>query len=110
MTTLFDVIKAKNPDFSDTDKIQLSKRLLLLFQLSVLQENVCKDIERELGGYGVYGFSIKHNHERIKRMIRSNYDDFFKRFSDSQTDEFCADADDLQKIVNEWAGINDRIL
>ena len=58
----------------------------------------------------MYGFSIKHNHERIKRMIRSNYDDFFNRFSDSQTDEFCADADDLQKIVNEWAGINDRIL
>ena len=50
MTTLFDVIKAKNPDFSDTDKVQLSRRLLLLFQLSVLQENVCKDIERELGG------------------------------------------------------------
>lgn len=50
MTTLFDIIKAKNPDFSNTDKIQLSKRLLLLFQLSVLQENVCKDIERELGG------------------------------------------------------------
>ena len=50
MTTLFDIIKAKNPDFSDTDKVQLSKRLLLLFQLSVLQENVCKDIERELGG------------------------------------------------------------
>ena len=50
MTTLFDIIKAKNPDFSDTDKIQLSRRLLLLFQLSVLQENVCKDIERELGG------------------------------------------------------------
>ena len=43
-------------------------------------------------------------------MIHSNYDDFFKRFSDSQTDEFCADADDLQKIVNKWAGINDRIL
>ena len=49
MMTLFDIIKAKNPDFSDTDKIQLSRRLLLLFQLSVLQENVCKDIERELG-------------------------------------------------------------
>ena len=58
----------------------------------------------------MYGFSIKHNHERIKKMIRSNYDDFFKRFSDSQTDEFCTDADDLQKIVNKWAGINDRIL
>lgn len=33
-----------------------------------------------------------------------------KDFSQRQTDYFCENADNLEKVVNKWAGINDRIL
>ena len=46
----------------------------------------------------------------IKNLIRSNYNDFYRNFSPHQTDMFCEDADGLTRIVNEYMGINDKIL
>lgn len=110
MDTLFSLMQDSRVKLTEEEGLTLSKRLLLLFHLSLLQENVCKDIERELKGKGIYRFLIKHNHEKIKRLIKANYEDFFKRFTGRQIDTFCNDADDLQKIINEWAGIKDDIL
>ena len=31
-------------------------------------------------------------------------------FSERQTDIFCDNADSLERVVNKWAGINDKIL
>lgn len=47
--------------FTEDEGFDLTKRLLLLYHLSVLQENICKDVERIFNKKGIYGFSIKHN-------------------------------------------------
>lgn len=107
MNSLHDLITGR---LSEDEGVLLSKRLLLLFLLSQIQEDVCADIERSLKGKSVYRFTIKHNHERIKNLIRSNYNDFYRNFSPQQTDMFCEDADGLTRIVNEYMGINDKIL
>lgn len=96
--------------FTEDEGVLLSKRLLLLFLLSQMQEDVCRDVERTLKDKSAYRFTIKHNHERIKNLIRSNYNDFYRNFSPQQTDMFCEDADGLTRIVNEYMGINDKIL
>ena len=96
--------------FTEDEGLDLTKRLLLLYHLSVLQENICKDVERIFNKKGIYGFSIKHNHETVKRKVRTCYGDFMRDFSERQTDIFCDNADSLERVVNKWAGINDRIL
>lgn len=95
---------------TEDDKFLLIKKVLLLYHLSTLQQNICTDIERMLRGKDEYRFIIKHNHEAIKRYVRNCYNDFMKDFSRRQTDYFCENADDLERVVNKWAGINDKIL
>lgn len=96
--------------FTEDEKFLLIKKVLLLYHLSVLQENICKDVERIFNKKGIYGFTIKHNHEAVKRKVRTCCGDFMRDFSERQTDIFCDNADDLEKVVNKWAGINDKIL
>lgn len=107
MNSLHDLITGR---LSEDEGVLLSKRLLLLFLLSQMQEDVCRDVERTLKDKSAYRFTIKHNHERIKNLIRNNYNDFYRNFSPQQTDMFCEDADGLTRIVNEYMGINDKIL
>lgn len=107
MNSLHDLIAGR---LSEDEGVLLSKRLLLLFLLSQMQEDVCRDVERTLKDKSAYRFTIKHNHEAIKRYVRNCYNDFMKDFSQRQTDYFCENADDLERVVNKWAGINDKIL
>ena len=72
--------------FTEEEGLDLTKRLLLLYH------------------------SIKHNHEAVKRKVRTCYGDFMRDFSERQTDIFCDNADSLERVVNKWAGINDKIL
>ena len=46
----------------------------------------------------------------MKRKVRTCYGDFMRNFSERQTDIFCDNADSLERVVNKWAGINDKIL
>lgn len=96
--------------FTEDEKFLLIKKVLLLYHLSTLQQNICADIERMLMGKDKYRFVIKHNHEAIKRYVRNCYNDFMRDFSERQTDIFCDNADSLERVVNKWAGINDKIL
>lgn len=110
METLHDVMVSKGVRFTPEEKRDLNNRLLLLAQLSTLQENVCSDVERIFKEHGFYRFDIKHNHKQIKRLVKTNFSQFFDTMSPEQLDMYCNDADDLQKLVNKWAGINDKIL
>lgn len=42
--------------------------------------------------------------------MSKGFRDFFDMLTQKQIDEFCGDADDLERIVKKWAGINDTIL
>lgn len=96
--------------FTEEETRDLNNRLLLMYQLSLLQENICADIGRIFRSKGALVFEIKHTHKMIKKLILDNHKSFLGNLSQEQMDVICEDADDLQKIVNEWAGINDRIL
>ena len=96
--------------FTEEETRNLNNRLLLMYQLSLLQENICADIGRIFRSKGALVFEIKHTHKMIKKLILDNHKSFLGNLSQEQMDVICEDADDLQKIVNEWAGINDRIL
>lgn len=96
--------------FTEEETRDLNNRLLLMYQLSLLQENICADIGRIFRNKGALVFEIKHTHKMIKKLILDNHKSFLGSLSQEQMDVICADADDLQKIVNKWAGINDRIL
>lgn len=96
--------------FTEEETRDLNNRLLLMYQLSLLQENICADIGRIFRSKGALVFEIKHTHKMIKKLILDNHKSFLGNLSQEQMDVICDDADDLQKIVNEWAGINDRIL
>ena len=110
METLHDVMVSKGVKFTPEEKRDLNNRLLLLAQLSTLQENVCSDVERIFKEHGFYRFEIKHNHKQIKKLVKTNFSQFFDTLSPEQLDMYCDDADDLQELVNKVAGINDRIL
>lgn len=96
--------------FTEEETRDLNNRLLLMYQLSLLQENICADIGRIFRSKGALVFEIKHTHKMIKKLILDNHKSFLGSLSQEQMDVICDDADDLQKIVNKWAGINDRIL
>lgn len=96
--------------FTEEETRDLNNRLLLMYQLSLLQENICADIGRIFRSKGALVFEIKHTHKMIKKLILDNHKSFLGNLSQEQMDVICDDADDLQKIVNKWAGINDRIL
>lgn len=96
--------------FTEEETRDLNNRLLLMYQLSLLQENICADIGRIFRSKGALVFEIKHTHKMIKKLILDNHKSFLGNLSQEQMDVICDDADDLQKIVNKWAGINDKIL
>ena len=96
--------------FTEEETRDLNNRLLLMYQLSLLQENICADIGRIFRSKGALVFEIKHTHKMIKKLILDNHKSFLGNLSQEQMDVICEDADDLQKIVNKWAGINDKIL
>ena len=96
--------------FTEEETRDLNNRLLLMYQLSLLQENICADIGRIFRSKGALVFEIKHTHKMIKKLILDNHKSFLGNLSQKQMDVICEDADDLQKIVNKWAGINDKIL
>ena len=110
MDTMYDVIKSNNIEFTQEDREDLNRRLLLLVQLGTLQSNVCAEIEAIFKRYGFYRFEIKHNQKRIRSLVSKGFRDFFDMITQKQIDEFCDDADDLERIVKKWAGINDTIL
>lgn len=96
--------------FTEEETKDLNKRLLLMYQLSLLQENICDDIGRIFRRKGALVFEIKHTHKMIKKLILDNHRSFLGNLSQEQMDAICEDADDLQRLVNKWVGINDTIL
>lgn len=96
--------------FTEEETKDLNNSLLLMYQLSLLQENICADIGRIFRSKGALVFEIKHTHKMIKKLILDNHKSFLSNLSQEQIDVICEDADDLEKVVNKWAGINDKIL
>lgn len=70
METLHDVMASKGVRFTPEEKKDLNIRLLLLAQLSTLQENVCSDVERIFKEHGFYRFEIKHSPSRLRNWSR----------------------------------------
>lgn len=87
---------------------QINRRLLLLFHLSQLQLNICSEIKELFKKYSSYRFSVKHNHEKIKNLIKGDNEgtaEFFRSLSGDATDNVCDDADALEKMIFEWAKV-----
>lgn len=95
-----------NAQLTEEEKEEINKRLLVMLQLSSLQQNLASEIEWKLAEKCKYKLTIKHNHERIKSLIRQNISSgFWGILTPKQTDVICQDADDIERIVKQWAGI-----
>lgn len=92
--------------FSEEDKTRRNILLLLASHLSSLQLNIALEIEQIYRKNNVYGFTIKHNHEKIKKMIRDNNSGvFFSRMNNDQAYAYAEDGEDFERLVYTWAGL-----
>ena len=92
---------------TDDDNREINLRLMLLVQLSSLQMNIAQEIEQIYNERAQYKMGIKHNHEKLKNHIRQNTNNsFWKALADEYVDVICDDADDLEKLVYNWIGID----
>lgn len=106
METLKDSLR-KN-ELSEGDIRDINRRLLLVVHLSSLQQNICREIEGIYSSRGKYRMRVKHEHERIKALVRKNLytGPLFGNMSPDQCALMADDADELEKIVKRWAGID----
>lgn len=106
METLAPIYKQAREKLSEQDIVAINKRLLLLYQLSTLQLNISYEIEWMLRDKGGYNFTIKNNHKRLKSFISGNVNSgFFENLTREQLDVMAEDADELERLVYEWANI-----
>ena len=105
--TLQDVLKTdKSLSLTPEDYIAINKRLLVMLQLSTLASNMAFEIEQIYRKKSSYKMNIKHNHERLKSMIRQNINyKFWETLTQEQIDATEQDADTLEQMVYEWAGL-----
>lgn len=83
--------------FTEEETRDLNNRLLLMYQLSLLQENICADIGRIFRSKGALVFEIKHTHKMIKKLILDNHKSFLGNLSQEQMDVICEDATTCRK-------------
>lgn len=80
--------------------------LLLASHLATLQANIADEIEQMYKAKGVYQFSIKHNHKKIIQLLKENTTSvFFKRMNQEQVLVYGDDAEELERVVYAWAGL-----
>ena len=103
--TLQDVIKTdKSLKLTSEDYLAINKRLLLLVQLSTLQSNIAAEIEDIYNSKSAYKMTVKHNHERLKSLLRQNMNPkFWETLTQEQIDATEVDADSLEALVYKWA-------
>ena len=94
---------------TEDDNKEINLRLMLLIQLSSLQMNIAQEIEQIYNAKAKYKMRIKHNHEKLKNHIRQNTNNaFWKGLTQEQIDAICEDADTLEQIIYDWAGIKTK--
>ena len=94
---------------NEDENREINLRLLLLIQLSSLQMNIAQEIEQIYNAKAKYKMTIKHNHEKLKNHIRQNTNNaFWKGLTQEQIDAICEDADTLEQIIYDWAGIKTK--
>lgn len=80
--------------------------MLLASHLSSLQLNIALEIEKMYRKNKAYSFTIKHNHEKIKKLIRENNSGvFFSRMNNDQAYAYAEDGEDFERLVYTWAGL-----
>ncbi len=108
-TTLAHIYKEVRDKMPEEEQRIINTELLLLVHLSSLQQNIALNIEEQFRKYSQYKMTIKHNHEKIKSLIRgTNNNEFWERLSQEQIDSIADDADDLEDIIFKWAGLKPR--
>lgn len=105
LTTLDSIVINPN-EWTDSEKLRRNMLLLLASHLSTLQSNIAKEIELLYKDKGEYRMTIKHNHEKIKKLIKENTSNvFFSRLNDGQGLSYSDDAEMLERLVYTWAGL-----
>lgn len=95
-----------NEKWTDEEMDRRNRLLLLVSQLSTLQMNIAKEIEQLYQQKGAYNFLIKHNHRKIISLLDENTASiFFKRINDGQALVYADNAEQLEKLVFVWAGL-----
>lgn len=103
-TTLTELYKKL--EWSEEELRQHNILLLLLSQLSTLQGNIAKEIEDLYNKKGIYTMALKHNHKKIKDLIKNNAaPEFFRRMNMEQAEDYAEDSEKLERIVYQWAGL-----
>ena len=104
-TTTLDKIEINN-DWTDEEILHRNTLLLLMNQLSTLQINIAAELEQIYKDHKVYNFAIKHNHKNIKKLLAENTSNtFFKRMNREQELLYGDDAEVLERIIYQWAGL-----
>ena len=106
METLASALASLKESMTEEEIRQLKKRLYLIYQLSTLQLNLTYEMEWMLKGRDKYKYTIKNFHKKIQALIRNNTNvNFWKGMSQEQLDILADDADELDRIVYGWAGL-----
>lgn len=106
MTEVTTLDKIDSNGWDAESKFRRNTLLLLASQLSSLQANIAIEIKQMYKDRGCYNFDIKHNHERIIKLIKENTSsEFFKRMNDNQRIAYGDDGETLERMVYSWAGL-----
>lgn len=106
MITLLSKVPAVVGEWPDEDQFRRAALLLLTYHLSTLQINVALEIEQLYRKHGHYRFEIKHNHEKIKKLLRQNHaGDYYSDISQEGLDKLGEDAELFERMTYSWLGI-----
>lgn len=95
----------KNP-LSEEEIRGINVRLMLLVQLSLLQQNIAWEVEQCFRKHNVYNFNIKHNHKKIVNYIKGNGNsDFWNHLTQEQIDALLCDADTIEDVIYRLVGL-----
>lgn len=92
--------------WSEEDQLRRATLLVLAYHLSTLQINVAFDIEQLYRKHKFYSFNIKHNHEKIKKLLRKNHaGDYYSDISEEGLEKLATDAEIFEMMVYAWVGL-----
>lgn len=94
-----------SPNFGLSPLGRMRRLLILSSLIASSQSSVWYELEQLFKRNGFYRFDIKHNCKTVKNLVKTRFLDFFESLDEKESDMWCGDYEQLEKMVFEWAGL-----